>query len=63
MTRQNTREVISGHDLLLVVLELMRALALSVLSEHTEEAGLCAVCGSAWLGERVVVATHNLAVI
>lgn len=38
-------------------------LATSVLGEHTDEAGRCVVCGSAWPGERVVLAAHNLAVI
>ena len=51
------------HDPLLIALELMRTLATSVLGEHTDQAGLCVVYGSTCPCERVVVATHNLAVI
>ena len=64
MTSQKATEPIFIVDALPVVLELMRALAPpSVLGEHTDETGLCAVCGSAWPYERVVLATHNLAVL
>lgn len=63
MTRRNATGMIPVGDPLSVVLELMRALAISVLDEHTDEAGLCVKCGSAWPCERVVIATHNLAVI
>jgi hypothetical protein len=45
MARRNARGMIPVHDPLLVVLELMRALAISVLDEHTDEAGLCVKCG------------------
>lgn len=47
------------RDPLPVVLELMRTLAISVLGEHTDKAGLYVVCGSAWPCERVVLATHK----
>jgi len=63
MTRQYMTGTIYVDDLLRVMLDLLRALAMSVLEEHTDEADLCAVCGSAWPCEYVVVATHNLAVI
>ncbi|MGH4017402.1 MAG: hypothetical protein ACRDSL_26445 [Pseudonocardiaceae bacterium] len=39
MTRQNTTETIPVRDPLPVALELMGALATSVLGEHTDEAG------------------------
>ena len=63
MARQNTTGTISVRDPLPVVLKLMRTLATSVLEEHTDQAGLCVVYGSTCPCERVVVATHNLAVI
>jgi hypothetical protein len=48
MTRQNATGTIPVRDPLAVVLELMQALAISVLDEHTDEAGLCVTCG--WPG-------------
>ena len=63
LTSHKATEPIPVLDPPPVVLELMRALAIGVLSEHTDETGLCAVCGSAWPYERVVLATHNLAVL
>jgi hypothetical protein len=63
MTRNNATGMIPVRDPLPVVLELMRALAISVLIEHSDEAELCVKCRSAWPCEPVVVATHNLAVI
>jgi hypothetical protein len=35
--------------------------ATSVINEHIDDQGLCAICGSAWPCERAVVADHNLA--
>jgi len=35
--------------------------AASVINEHVDDQGLCAICGSAWPCERAVVAEHNLA--
>lgn len=35
--------------------------ATSVINEHVDAQGLCAICGSAWPCERAVVAEHNLA--
>ena len=60
-TRDNGTGMIPIRDPLLVVLELMQASAIRVLNEHSDEAGLCAVCGSVWPCEPVVLATHNLA--
>jgi len=45
MTRRNARKMIPIHDPLPVVVELMRALAINVLDELTDEAGLCVKCG------------------
>jgi hypothetical protein len=36
--------------------------ATSVINEHVNDQGLCAVCGAAWPCERAVTAEHNLAV-
>jgi hypothetical protein len=63
MTRRSVTGVIPVGDPLPVVLELMRAVAISVLNEHGNEAGQCVVCGSAWPCERVVLADHNLAMV
>lgn len=40
-------------------LEALSSLAVTVLSEHTNQADLCAVCGSAWPCERVMLAEHS----
>lgn len=61
MNRQNATERISVLDSLPITLELLRALAISVLHEHAAAARLCVVCRSAWPCERVVLASHNLA--
>lgn len=37
----------------------LASLATRVLNEHTNDHDLCAVCGSAWPCERVVLADHN----
>jgi hypothetical protein len=42
-------------------LEAMIALATQAINDHTDNAGLCAVCGSAWPCERAMLAEHNLA--
>lgn len=63
LTTEKATAPIPVPDPLPVVLELMRALATSVLGEHTNEADLCVVCGSAWPCKRVVLAEHNLSVI
>lgn len=38
----------------------LRALAMKTINEHTNDRGLCAVCGSAWPCELGVLADHNL---
>ena len=63
MSRQNTTATSCASDPLLVVPELMGAPAISVLGECTDDAGLCAMCGSAWPCEHVVLAASNLVVI
>jgi hypothetical protein len=40
-------------------LEGLWSLAVTVLSAHTDAAGLCAVCGWAWPCELVLRADHN----
>jgi hypothetical protein len=42
-------------------LDALRQLATVVLNEHTNDRGLCAVCGCAFPCERAVLAEHNLA--
>lgn len=44
-------------------LEALVSLATRALNEHTNDAVLCAVCGSAWPCERAVLAEHNLAAV
>lgn len=44
-------------------LERLALLATTVLCDHVNDHNLCAVCGSAWPCERVVLAEHNLAVL
>jgi hypothetical protein len=39
----------------------LRAHATRILNEHQDDRGLCAICGSAWPCESVVLADHNLA--
>jgi hypothetical protein len=63
MTRHEGATTILVLDPLLSVLHELSLLATTVLGEHTNNAGLCAVCGSAWPCERAVTATHNLAVL
>lgn len=63
MTSQKGTGTIPLLDSLPITLEWMGALATNVLNEHTDQAGLCVACGSAWPCERVVLAEHNLAVI
>ena len=41
----------------------LSSLAVAVLNEHTNQAGLCAVCGSAWPCEQASLAEHNLAAL
>jgi hypothetical protein len=44
-------------------MKLLRAVATAVLNEHINDADLCAICGSTWPCERVLLADHNLAVL
>jgi hypothetical protein len=44
---------------LLAGLEALSSLAVEVLDDHTDAAGLCAVCGCAWSCEMVLLADHN----
>ena len=45
----------------LCVIEALHQLASVVLNEHTNDHGLCAVCGSVFPCERAVLADHNFA--
>jgi hypothetical protein len=38
-------------------------LATRIMNEHTIEHDLCAICGSAWPCERIVLAEHNLSIV
>jgi hypothetical protein len=40
----------------------LHALAAVVLGKHQNNSDLCAICGTAWPCQRVVLADHNLAV-
>jgi hypothetical protein len=46
----------------MTILDRLSALASTVMNTHGNDADLCAVCGSAWPCESVVLADHNLAV-
>jgi hypothetical protein len=37
----------------------LSSLAVTILNEHVNEAGLCAVCWRAWPCELVILADHN----
>lgn len=41
----------------------LSSLATRVLKAHTDAAGLCTVCRSAWPCELVILADHNLAAL
>jgi hypothetical protein len=41
-------------------IDALHQLTTVVLNEHTNDLGLCAVCGSAFPCERAVLAEHNL---
>lgn len=58
MTSDNTtalapRKVLAGCEAL--------SFAVTVLNEHINDTGLCAVCERVWLCERVVLVDHNVA--
>lgn len=44
-------------------LQALSSLAVTVLTEHTNDADLCAVCGCAWPCDLAVLADHNLAAL
>jgi len=44
-------------------LEHLGQLAMVVLNDHTNQAGLCAICGTAFPCDSAVLAEHNLALL
>lgn len=62
MSSQETAPPLTGGNLP-VGPEALSLLAVTVLNEHINQAGLCAVCGSAWPCESAVLADHNLATL
>lgn len=60
MSSQDSATPLTGADR---PSEMLCSLAVAVLTEHTDAAGLCAVCGCAWPCELVVLADHNLAAL
>lgn len=44
-------------------IENLAHLAMVVLNEHASEAGLCAVCGTAFPCDSAILADHNLALL
>lgn len=63
MTSRDAATVPALLDRLPDVLATVSTLATAVLDDHTNDAGLRAVCGSAWPCERATTAAHNLAVL
>lgn len=63
MERPSVPATAPGMDYFPPELERLCSTATVVLNEHVNDAGLCAVCGSAWPCERVQFAEHNLAVL
>lgn len=63
MTSHHAPGMIHIRGPLLMVLELIRRLATSVLGEHSDDAGVCTMCGEIWPCENVVLAASNLSVI
>jgi hypothetical protein len=62
MTSQDTAPSLGGGDLP-VGLEALSSLAVRVLNEHTNQAGYCTACRSAWPCEQASLAEHNLAAL
>ncbi len=62
MTSQGTALSRSGGDLP-VGLEALSSLAVRVLNEHTNQAGRCTACRSAWPCEQASLAEHNVAAL
>ncbi|MGH3696964.1 MAG: hypothetical protein ACRDRX_23795 [Pseudonocardiaceae bacterium] len=63
MQRPPALAIVSEMDYFPPELERLCSRAALVLNEHVNHVDLCAVCGSAWLCERVQLAEHNLAVL
>jgi hypothetical protein len=63
MTSRDSSTSTATLDCLPVLLDTLSSLAATVLGDHTDAAGLCAICGTAWPCERVTTAAHNLAVL
>ena len=63
MKRSSAPMTVAGMGYFPPELERLCGTATLVLNEHVNDAGLCAVCGSAWPCERVQLAEHNLAVL
>lgn len=61
MASQCESAAIAVVDRVPVEIDKILSLATRVLNEHTNELGLCAVCGSAWPCQSVILADHNLA--
>lgn len=53
----------SNPDLAPGLRDALSSVAITVLGEHSDVAGLCAACGSVWPCERAITAAHNLAVL
>jgi hypothetical protein len=63
LTSPGAAETIPVPDLVTDLFGTLASLATTVLREHIDDGGLCAMCGSAWPCERAVLAEHNLAVL
>jgi len=63
VTSPGTAETIRISDLVRDPLTVLATLGASVLNEHIDQTGLCAVCESAWPCERALLAEHNLAAL
>lgn len=61
MTDQRHNTPIAVVNCRPAAMDMVLSLATTVLNEHTDDAGVCAVCGSAWPCQSVVLADHNLA--
>ncbi|MCA1602656.1 MAG: hypothetical protein LC776_13760 [Acidobacteria bacterium] len=62
MTRRNATGMIPRRDRTAIALRLMGEIATAVLNQRAVGASVGPACGSASLGERVVVAIRNPAV-
>ncbi len=62
MTRQKTLTLAGASDPL-PTLDRLAEVAIAVFDEHLNFAECCAICGTGWPCEQVVLADHNLAVL